>query len=169
MNCWFGAGCLILSNCFEMAGKKSMSSFAVRAEISLPIALFSCPHSLHYFVLRLHLAFVKRSLLYRLQSETAACVLCMSPLASSSFCKKWFNPCVIYLDRRQGRSLRYLFHRCLCFMPRSPRTWTWSQPCWCGLLWVHNANQQFCALCFLNSGFKALRPAFMTNNFRKKQ
>lgn len=75
---------MILSNCFEMAGKESMSSVAARAAISLPIALFSCPYSLHYLFLRLHPVFVKRRLLNRLQSETAACVLSMSSLASSS-------------------------------------------------------------------------------------
>lgn len=149
MKCWFRAGCLILSNCFEMAGKKSMSSFAARAAISLPIAVFSCPYPLHYFVLRLHPVFVKRSLKWP-PKQIAIRNCCLSPIYVLSdiffletFVRSVVNPCLLYLGTRQGRNLRYLFHRCLCFTPRSPRTWTWSQSCWCGQLWVHSANQQY--------------------------
>lgn len=121
-----------------------MSSVAARAAISLPIALFCCPYSLHCFVLRLHSVFVKRSLLNRLQSETAV-VSYPCPLwhlLPRNFCMKPFN--LLCLDKSQGRNLKYLFHRCYCFMPRrSPRTGMWSQSCWYGQLRVYNTNQQY--------------------------
>lgn len=145
MNCWFRAGCLILSNCLEMAGKKSMSSFAARAAISLPIALFSCPYFLHYFKAIPGLGLKKSFKQIAYQKLLLVSYLCpLWHLLPWNFFKKPFNPCLLYLNRSQGRNLKYLFHRFLWFMPRSPRTWRWSLSCWCGQLWVYNAYQQYC-------------------------